>query len=142
MKLIRNKTALFWSCSVFVALILLLSVHLYQLYVPKPPDEHTIVMARFDFKNDLLAEDAVKVKSWLYQQKGVSHVYINELTNIAVFTFYPVQVSADKLVLKMQQELQYKASRFMPDKKSLSQGCPVSPNSLTYKAFKLITSIF
>jgi hypothetical protein len=113
------------GAAICAVLAVVLCVHIYMVTTPKA-DEHTIAMARIDFKQDINQEDADKITAWLYQQKGVDHVFINTKTETAVFTFYPVKVSADQIAQDLRSTFHYKAERFMPSAKDLKSGCPVS----------------
>jgi hypothetical protein len=98
-------------------------------------------MARIDFKQDINQEDADKITAWLYQQKGVDHIFINTKTETAVFTFYPVKVSADQIAQDLRSTFHYKAERFMPNARDLKSGCPVSSNSISFKIYTSIKNI-
>lgn len=114
--------------SVVFLLVITLVVHLYVVKASKAPDANTRIMARMDFGQDINAEDADKITTWLYQQKGIDHVLCNAATDIAVFSFYPVQTSADKVINDFKQNFDYKAERFLPSQDDLKKGCPVAVN--------------
>ncbi len=119
--------------TVFGILTLVLAVHIYWVTRPKAPDPHTIVMARIDIKNSLNQDDANKIKTWLYQQKGVDHVVVNPKTQIAIFTFYPAKASGDEIVNKFQTSFNYDAKRYVPTKEEIANGCPALPPGVTQK---------
>lgn len=128
------------SAGVITLIIMVLCVHIYMVTKPKA-DDHTIAMARIDFKQDINQNDADKVSAWLYQQKGVDHVFINTQTETAVFTFYPIKISADRIAQDLRSTLHYKAERFMPSAKDLKSGCPVSSGSISSKIYNSIKNI-
>lgn len=101
-----------------------LAVHIYQVTRPKITDAQRIVMARVDFKQDIDSVQALAITDWLYRQKGVDHVLCNPETNIAVFTFYPVQANADNIIADLKLAGNYKAERYMPDAEAMQKGCP------------------
>lgn len=117
------------SLSVFALLFIVLCVHIYVMMKPRPADATTIAMARIDFKQDINQADADKISTWLYQQKGVQHVLCNQQNKIAVFTFYPAKVSADRITRNLSSQFNYKAVRFMPSKEDMAKGCPAMANS-------------
>jgi copper chaperone CopZ len=123
---------------VFGFLTIVLAIHIYWVTRPKAPDPHTIVMARIDIKNSLNQDDANKIKTWLYQQKGVNHVMVNPKTQIAIFTFYPAKVSGDQIVNKFQTSFKYDAKRYVPTKEEIANGCPALPPSVTQKISSFI----
>ena len=108
---------------------------------PKPADSKTIAMARIDFKQNIQQSDADKITSWLYSQQGVQHVLCNQASKIAVFSFYPAKVSADKIASNLSSALHYKAVRYMPSKKEMMKGCPaMATSSFSYKIYNFINN--
>lgn len=130
------------SLMVFSTLIIVLSIHIYLVTRPKAPDAHTVVMARIDFKQGINNNDASKITEWLYQQKGVSHVLCNPQTGIAIFTFYPVQASANTIVDNLNASLHYNGVRHVPTEEEMKNGCPVASTSLSYKAYAMVKKLF
>ncbi|MFP5043049.1 hypothetical protein [Parasediminibacterium sp. JCM 36343] len=122
--------------------IVVLSIHIYMVTRPKAPDASTIAMARIDFKQGVTQEDAAKITTWLYQQKGIDHVLCNPDSKIAVFTFHPISTSADAIVAHFKSSLPYKAERFMPTKEQMQSGCPVAATSFSYKAYSFFNHLF
>lgn len=106
-----------------------LAVHIYQVTRPKITDAQRVVMARVDFKQDIDSAEAHVITNWLYSQKGVEHVLCNPETNIAVFTFYPVQANANDIIEDLKLAGNYKAERYMPDASAMQKGCPASAGS-------------
>jgi len=136
------KKILLTTGSVFLLLVVVLCIHIYMVTRPKAPDAHTRAMARIDFKQDISKEDANKITTWMYQQKGVDHVVYNPVSKILVFTFAPVNTTADQIVNNMRSSLNYNAVRFVPSEKDLKSGCPVATTSFTYKTYSLFKHIF
>ena len=72
----------------------------------------------------------------------MQHVLCNQKTDIAVFTFYPAKVSADKLTSSLSSSLNYKAIRYMPTKEEMMKGCPaMASNSFAYKVYDVMNKI-
>lgn len=122
------KRILVAAGSVTFLFAITLVVHLYMVKASKAPDANTRIMARMDFNEDINVEDADKITTWLYQQQGVDHVLCNVATNIAVFSFFPVQTSADKVISDFKLNFDYKTERFLPSSDDLKKGCPVAVN--------------
>lgn len=119
------KKILLYTLSVFTILGIALGIHLYMVIKPKKvATENTIAMARFDFKQPINNSDAVRISNWLAAQPGVGNVLCNDSSGIAVFSFYPVKASADKILDQLVSSLNYKAVRFVPDEASIKSGCP------------------
>lgn len=118
---------------VFVALSLVLAVHIYMVTRPKQVDAQTLSMARFDIKNQLGPQDSAKIQAWLYRQVGVSYVLVNPHSQIAVFSYYPAKASADKIAMNFRVSSGYDAVRYVPTKQELEKGCPVLPDEITHR---------
>ena len=111
--------------SVAGLLMIVLGIHIYVVTRPRPVDAHTRAMARIDIRQAITQADADRIAAWLYQQKGVDHVLVNPQTEIAVFTFFPIQTTANRIVSDFKAHLPYhKAERFIPREKALKSGCP------------------
>lgn len=134
-----KKILLYTSLTVMV-LLLVVGVHIYLVYRPAP-DAYTKVMARIDIKQQITQTDANNIAAWMYHQKGIDHVLVNPLTNIVVFTFFPVKTTGNQIANNFKANFPFKAERFMPTADNLKHSCPVAASSYTYKIYKLITQI-
>lgn len=127
---------------VFGVLTVVLAIHIYWVTRPQPISPNKIVMARIDIKNPLNQEDADKIQTWLYQQKGVNHVMINPKTQIALFTFYPAKASGDQIVHNFQTAFNYDAKRFVPTQEELDNSCPALPATITQQISSFVKHTF
>ena len=109
---------------VFVSGLVVLTIHIYAVTRPRI-DATTRILARMDIKQAIGQADADKITAWLYQQKGVDHVLVNPQSDIAIFSFAPLQNDADRIVANFTREMPYKALRFKPSAEELKSGCPV-----------------
>jgi hypothetical protein len=130
-----------WTGYTMLLLVVVLCVHIYIVTRPQPLDPHTRAMARIDFKQDLTSNDSVLITTWLYQQKGIDHVLCNPKNDIVVFTFFPIQTTANKIVGDFKSSHNYKAERFVPTEAEIAAGCPLS-SSTTYKFYSFIKHVF
>ena len=142
MKKYNVKKILWISLSAILVLAGVLAVHIYMVTRPKVATENTKVMARLNFKDAINKDDANKITTWLYAQKGVDRVMCNEKAGIAVFTFYPVKTNADKLTSEMKNNLHYNVVRYMPSKEELQSGCPVAAGSFSSKLYSSVSHLF
>jgi len=140
MKINIKKIAIY-SVSSLLILFLVLCVHIYFAYKPKPADKNTRVMARIDIKQSIDQNEAKKITTWMTHQKGVEHVLVNPQTSIVIFTFFPIKTSGNEIANNFKQAFDLKADRFIPTEKDLKQSCPMAANSYTYKIYKLISQI-
>jgi hypothetical protein len=139
-KMIR-KTLIF-SGYTLLLLTVVLAIHIYWVTRPKAPDASTKIMARIDIKQHIDQNDANKIATWLYQQKGIDHVLVNPQTAIVVFTFFPIKTTANTIVSNFKSTFPYTAERFVPTKDQMSGGCPVASTSFTYKLYSFFKKIF
>lgn len=129
------------ALSVFGLSILVLAVHIYIVTRPRPADASTRAMARIDIRQPVTQADADRITAWLYGQKGVDHVLVNPKTDIAVFTFFPIQTTADRIFSDFKANLPYKAERYIPSAAALKGGCPVASSSATYRIYSWLKHI-
>lgn len=128
--------------SVFVLGVIVLGVHIYVVTRPRV-DASTRILVRIDIKQDIDQAEADKITAWLYQQKGVDHVLVNPQSDIAIFSFAPVQNNADRIVADFSREMPYPAAqRYRPSEEEMKSGCPVAATSMSYKVYSLIKRIF
>src|ERR1700753_1236854 len=97
------KKIAIWSVSTLLFLTVVLMVHIWWMVRPRA-DASTIVMARVDVQQPLSQDEAGKINTWMYHQKGVQHVLVNPDTRIVVFTFYPVKASGNDIVKNLKAE--------------------------------------
>ena len=82
-----------------LTLTLVLVVHIYPATRPDYKKEQERVMASIDIKQDIAPDDAEKITTWLYMQKGVDHVLCNDwLKNHLFNQFHLILLSQDWLV--------------------------------------------
>jgi len=136
------KKTLIISFSVLIFLFVVLCLHIYVVMKPKPASDKTIAMARIDFKQQIDQQDANKISAWLYAQKDVQHVLCNQKAGIAVFSFYPSKISADKIASDLSSALHYKAVRYKPDEKEMAKSCPAMGSSFAYKIYSIMKNAF
>jgi hypothetical protein len=136
------KKVLVWGGSIFLLLVAVLSVHIYMVTRPKAPDTTMRIMARVDFTGNISPDDAAKITSCLYQQKGIDHVLCNPKSKIAVFTFFPAKASAEQIITGLNTTLPYNGKRFLPSPDQIKSGCPVAATSMTYKAYEFFNHLF
>lgn len=119
----------------FLALTTVLVIHIWWVTRPRV-DASTRVMARIDIHQPIDQTAASTITGWLYAQNGVDRVMCNPSTGIAVFTYSPLKADANAIAARFSKELPYhNASRFVPTEDQMKNGCPVSPNSFTYRAY-------
>ncbi len=138
---IVKKIALY-SLSVLAFLILVLAVHIYIVTRPKAPTAYTRAMARIDIKQPINAEDGSKITAWLYQQKGIDHVLVNPKTDIVIFSYFPIQTNADRIVTAFKATFPFPAQRYVPTEAEMQSGCPVASTSMTYKLYNYFKTHF
>jgi len=134
------KEILLYGGATFLFLAVVLAFHIYYYYRPAP-DASTRVMARIDIKQQINQDEANKIKSWMFHQKGIDHVLVNPQTSIVIFTFYPVKTTGDQVVKSFKSNFNLKAERFIPSDAQLKSGCPMASSSFAYKVYKLVAKI-
>ncbi|HVZ57986.1 MAG TPA: hypothetical protein VG870_15100 [Chitinophagaceae bacterium] len=130
-----------WTAGVSGLLVAALALHVYWVTRPGKPDAHTLAMARFDLPSRAPL-DSAEVMGWFSRQPGLTHALVNPRTHIAVFTYYPVRVSADSVLAHFNQAYGVRASRVVPGEEDLLSGCPVAGTSRTYRVVQSIRRLF
>jgi len=104
---------------------------------------NTIVMARIDLKQPITNDDAHKIATWMYQQKGIAHVVCNAQMDNIVFTYHAIMTNGNIIADKFRSEMNYpNAIRYIPSAKELQSGCPVAATSMTYKVYQYFRHTF
>ena len=129
--------ALGGALSVLVVLVMILGIHIYMVTKPKA-DAKTVAMARIDIKQHIEEDDASAIEKWLSEQEGVQRVVLNRETNMIVFTFYPVKVSADQLAENLKYIFGIDATRYKPSAEQMASGCPAMSGTVTGKVFSFL----
>ena len=132
--------AVYCGCILSV-LILVLAIHIYLVTRPKAPDANTRIMARIDIKKDITSLEAAQITAWMYQQKGIDHVLCSPESAILVFTYSPLMINADKLTENFSTNFHLPVNRILATKEDMKNGCPVSTNSIGYKALSFVKKI-
>ncbi|QHS63788.1 hypothetical protein [Chitinophaga agri] len=138
----KLKQILLWGGGISCCLIVMLAVHIYMVTRPKPPGANTRIMARIDIREDITQQDADKISGWLYKQEGVDRVMINPVTNIVVFTYFPVKTDATRIVTSFQAAFPYSSKRYMPSREEMQQGCPAMAQTFTAKLTGVFRHLF
>ena len=135
------KKIVLTSAAALLGLVIILAVHIYWVTRPRI-DASTRIMARIDLHQPITRDDAAKISTWLYQQKGVDHVLVNPASQIALFTFAPVKNDGNRIVQDFKANTPYTgAERFLPKIDPNASGCPVATTSLTYKVYALMKRV-
>lgn len=130
------------AATVVVLGTVVLAIHIWWVMRPRV-DASTRVMARIDIHQPIGKADADRITGWLYRQKGVDHVLVNPQSEIAIFTYAPLQNSGDAIARAFRRELAYdRAARCVPSNEEMAMGCPVAGSSLAYKVYTFMSHIF
>ena len=141
MKKRKWKKIALWSVSVFVALVILLAGHIWWVMRPHI-DARTRVMARIDLHQRIGRADVEKIKSWLYRQKGVQYVLVNPASDIAVFSFAPLQNDGNRIVAAFRAQSGYaQVRRYLPVADANAGGCPVAATSFSYSVYSFMKRV-
>ncbi|MDR3681166.1 MAG: hypothetical protein P4L41_14460 [Flavipsychrobacter sp.] len=136
MKQVTLKKVLKFTGITVLLLALVLCIHIYIVTRPKAPDMNTIVMARIDIKQPITEIEAQQITTWMYQQKGISHVVCNPAMDNIVFTYHAIMTDGYYVTDHFKSAFNYKnATRYIPSEKELQSGCPVAATSITYKVY-------
>jgi len=146
MKHATIKKILIWSGGTFAFLVLVLAIHIYVVTRPKlvkPISPNSRTMARIDLHQAITQDDANKITAWLFQQKGVEHVYVSTKSDKALFLFFTTQTTGNKVVQDFKDQMHYEnAVRYLPTTDDYAKGCPVVAVAYTEKIAHFFRHIF
>jgi hypothetical protein len=135
------KRIVIGTAATLLLLVAVLGIHIYIVTKPKA-DAKTVAMARIDIKQSINETEAGSIEKWLAEQTGVQHVALNRESNILVFTFYPIKVSANQLADNLKATFNINAERFRPSAEQMASGCPAMSHTLSGKVYSFFTHIF
>ena len=135
------KKILAWTGSFMLLLVVVLCVHIYIVTRPQPANPYIKAMARIDIKQPIDQDDANKITTFLYQEKGIDHVLCNPKGGIVIFSFYPSKTTANQIVADLKSNMPYKGDRVLPTEQQLAGGCPMA-STTTYKFYSFIKHVF
>lgn len=126
-------------------LFVVLVVHIYMV-TPKSTknDNRQRQLSRIDFKQDIDAAEAEKIKAFVGSMNGVEGSHFNVEADVLVYTYASgTQNSTDvfNAVVKMGN---YKAQRYVVSQEQSKNGCPVSTDkkSFSYRLTTIVNNIF
>jgi hypothetical protein len=141
MKKRKWKKIAIWSISVFVGLVVILAAHIWWVTHPRI-DANTRIMARIDLHQRIGRADADKITGWLYQQKGVKYVLVNPASEIAVFSYAPIDNDGNRIVAGFREQSGFvHAARYLPVIDPNASGCPVAATSFSYKVYSFMKRV-
>lgn len=125
----------------FVALV----AHIYMV-TPKTTknDNRQRQLSRIDFKQDINAEEAEKIRAFVSTMNGVEGTHFNVENDVLVYTYAAgTQNSTDvfNAIVKMGN---YNAERYVVSQEQSKNGCPVSTDkeSFSYRITAIVTNLF
>ncbi|HQV01199.1 MAG TPA: hypothetical protein PLO59_08570, partial [Bacteroidia bacterium] len=123
------------SLVVITICLMLLGLDLYFNNSSTKPHNGTLALARIDFKG-LDSLQAEQVVFYLKKQKAVNNVMCLKPYTSAIYTYDISQHTAAQIAQLFNATSPITGTLFKPTKLQLSQGCPLSANTFTYKLYK------
>lgn len=137
------KKILLWGGGIFLALCLVLVVHIYMVTKDAKPVNHDLFLARVDFSEKIDSSDAAQIKREVVHLKGITNCYVNVKESTLVFGYRKGQQNPDDVVSKINAVSNHTATRFIPSEEDLAGSCPaIDKSSLTYKFGQFVKSVF
>jgi hypothetical protein len=135
------KRIVLTSVAVFVGLVIILAVHIWWVMKPRI-DASTRVLARIDLHQKVGQGDVAPIRDWLYRQKGVKYVLVNPVSDMALFSFAPLENDGNRIVADFRQQTGYgRAERYLPVVDPNATGCPVAATSFTYRVYAFMKRV-
>jgi hypothetical protein len=141
MKKRKWKRIALTSAALFVGLVVLLAVHIWWVTKPRI-DASTRVLVRIDLHQKAGRGDVAPIRDWLYRQKGVKYVMVNPASDMALFSFAPLENDGNRIVADFRQQTGYgRAERYLPVVDPNATGCPVATTSFSYKVYAFMKRV-
>jgi hypothetical protein len=119
---------------IFSFLVVVLTVHIYQVTRPKEGRIPSIALSRIDFPQGIDSLEAVSIKNYFSELEGISDFRQN-IESGYIICLYDTKVwQSQELVEKINLHYSLSAVLYKPSAEMLAQSCPViDKNSLTSK---------
>jgi len=88
-KYLTVKRLLFISSSLFLILITIMAVHIYQVTTPRSDGfvNSTLQLARIDFSGELSGKERQSIESYVKSLPGIKNTFMNARANVLVYTY-------------------------------------------------------
>lgn len=107
-----------------VILFVTLVVHVGMVSVVKKNDKRIRQLSRIDFMQDIHAEQASDIRSYVSSLNGVCGVNYNEQSKILTYMYDPAILNASDVYTKLVAHGNYKAKKYTVTADDLTKGCP------------------
>jgi hypothetical protein len=142
MKNLLLKRLLIAAGSIFLLLVLILFVHIYQVTRPtQDQDLRARQLSRIELTEKLDTEGERSLMKDLTSMKGIAIAKLSKTENAVIYELDPTVQSTDKVVSKLSKN-GYPVKKFELSKEQQGKGCPViDKSSVTYKVGSFFQSI-
>lgn len=121
----------------FLALFATLVIHIALVTKNKTNDSRNRQLSRIDFVNDITAKDAAHIKQLVLSLPGVDGAFVNEQSNILVFSHHPDQQNANIITAALTKVTGLQAKRYTVNENDLKNGCPAGYEKSTISKLAL-----
>lgn len=133
-----------WSGSSLLVLSAILVIHIYLVTrVGKNQDERVRQLSRIDFKQNIDAQEANKIRSFVNGLSGVENSYFNLDNDILVYSYLVGKQNSFNVYNKLVAFGNYKAVRYVVNETNAKSGCPIGTDktSISYKLSAYISKL-
>lgn len=132
-----------WSASTISVLTAVLVFHIYLVTrVNKNQDERVRQLSRIDFKQNIEAEEASKIRAFVNGLEGVENSYFNLDNDVLVYSYLVGKQNSNNVYNKLVAFGKYKAEKYIVDETNSKTGCPIGTDktSISYKLSAYISN--
>ncbi len=141
MKRTKLKKTIIWLGAITVSLFIVLIIHIAMVTDHKNNDSRARQLSRIDFKQKIDAKEANNIRAFVAKMPGVESTYFNVENGILIYTYQVEKQNSQNVYEQLMSSGKYKAERYVVSKEEAQSGCPVSPNSITYKVTAYLANI-
>jgi len=132
-----------WTGSSFLVLSAILVFHVYMVtHINKNQDERIRQLSRIDFKQNIEAEEANKIRVFVNGLPGVENSYFNLDNDVLVYSYLVGKQNSFNVYNKLVAFGNYKAIRYVVNETNAKTGCPIGTDktSMSYKLSAYISN--
>lgn len=132
-----------WSGTIILVLSAVLVIHIYLVTrINKNQDERVRQLSRIDFKQNIEAEEANKIRAFVNGLDGVENSYFNLDNDVLVYSYLVGKQNSFNVYNKLIAFGNYKANRYVVSETTAKSGCPIGTDktSISYKLSAYISN--
>ncbi|WP_194778132.1 heavy-metal-associated domain-containing protein [Pararhodonellum marinum] len=128
---------------VFMALVMVLAIHIYQVTSEKRNQGPAFAMSKIMLNQELDSLEAIEIKQFILGKEGVKDTRINVRSGHIICLYDRNVWAPQELVDETNKAFTLNSSLYQPSQEELAASCPaIDKNSMTYKLGSFFEKLF